>query len=37
MEALAQGHLVRYSTLDDLIHGLRKADALGKLLSGKLT
>ncbi len=36
MEALAQGHLVRYSTLDDLIRALRKADALGKL-SSKLT
>lgn len=36
MEALAQGHLVRYSTLDDLIRALRKADALGKL-AAKLT
>jgi DNA replication protein DnaC len=36
MEALARGHLVRYSTLDDLIRGLRHADALGKLAS-KLT
>ncbi len=31
MEALRRGHLVRYSTLDDLIRGLREADALGKL------
>jgi len=36
MEALAQGHLVRYTTLDDLVRGLRRADALGKL-SSKLT
>ena len=31
MEALARGYLVRYSTLDDLVRGLRHADALGKL------
>jgi len=31
MEALARGYLVRYTTLDDLIRGLRHADALGKL------
>ena len=31
MEALARGYLVRYTTLDDLIRGLREADALGKL------
>ena len=31
MEALARGYLVRYTTLDDLVRGLRKADALGKL------
>ncbi len=36
MEALARGYLVRYATLDDLVRGLRKADALGKLAS-KLT
>jgi DNA replication protein DnaC len=36
MEALARGYLVRYATLDDLVRGLRKADALGKLPS-KLT
>ncbi len=30
MEALARGYLVRYSTLDDLVRGLRHADALGK-------
>lgn len=35
MEALARGYLVRYATLDDLVRGLRKADALGKL-PGKL-
>jgi DNA replication protein DnaC len=35
MEALRAGHMVRYSTLDDLIRGLRHADALGKL-PGKL-
>jgi DNA replication protein DnaC len=33
MEALARGHLVRYTTLDDLVRGLRQADALGKLAS----
>jgi DNA replication protein DnaC len=33
MEALARGYLVRYSTLDDLVRGLRQADALGKLPS----
>ena len=31
MEALARGYLVRYTTLDDLVRGLRHADALGKL------
>jgi IstB-like ATP binding protein len=36
MEALARGYLVRYTTLDDLVRHLRKADALGKLAS-KLT
>jgi DNA replication protein DnaC len=35
MEALARGYLVRYTTLDDLVRGLRQADALGKL-SNKL-
>src|SRR3954469_6704281 len=35
MEALARGYLVRYSTLDDLVRGLRHADALSKL-PGKL-
>lgn len=35
MEALARGYLVRYTTLDDLVRGLRQADALSKL-SGKL-
>lgn len=33
MEALARGYMVRYSTLDDLVRGLRHADALGKLPS----
>jgi DNA replication protein DnaC len=33
MEALARGYMVRYTTLDDLVRGLRKADALGKLSS----
>lgn len=33
MEALARGHMVRYTTLDDLVRGLRHADALGKLNS----
>src|SRR4051794_9772167 len=33
MEALARGYLVRYTTLDDLVRGLRHADALGKLPS----
>lgn len=33
MEALARGYLVRYTTLDDLVRGLRHADALGKLSS----
>ncbi len=33
MEALARGHLVRYTTLDELIRTLRHADALGKLSS----
>lgn len=36
MEALARGYMVRYTTLDDLVRGLRKADALGKL-AGKLS
>src|SRR5215211_4748676 len=31
MDALARGYLVRYTTLDDLVRGLRQADALGKL------
>jgi len=31
MDALARGYLVRYTTLDDLVRGLRHADALGKL------
>lgn len=31
MEALRRGYLVRYTTLDDLVRNLRKADALGKL------
>jgi DNA replication protein DnaC len=31
MEALARGYPVRYTTLDDLVRGLRQADALGKL------
>jgi DNA replication protein DnaC len=31
MQALARGYLVRYTTLDDLVRGLRHADALGKL------
>jgi DNA replication protein DnaC len=31
MEALRRGYLVRYTTLDDLVRGLREADALGKL------
>lgn len=31
LEALARGYLVRYTTLDDLVRGLRHADALGKL------
>jgi DNA replication protein DnaC len=35
MEALARGYLVRYTTLDDLVRGLRQADALSKL-SNKL-
>jgi DNA replication protein DnaC len=35
MEALARGYLVRYTALDELVHGLRHADALGKL-PGKL-
>ncbi len=33
MDALACGYMVRYSTLDDLVRGLRRADALGKLPS----
>jgi IstB-like ATP binding protein len=35
MEALARGYLARYTTLDDLVRGLRRADALSKL-SNKL-
>jgi DNA replication protein DnaC len=31
MEALRRGYVVRYSTLDDLVRDLRKADQLGKL------
>lgn len=34
MEALARGYLVRYTTLDDLVRGLRHADALGKVNQG---
>ena len=30
MEALARGYLVRYTTLDDLVRGLRQADALAR-------
>ena len=33
MEALRAGHMVRYTTLDDLVRGLRQADALGRLAS----
>jgi len=33
MEALARGFVVRYTTLDELVQGLRRADALGKLSS----
>lgn len=33
MEALARGYLVRYTILDELVRGLRHADALGKLNS----
>jgi DNA replication protein DnaC/transposase len=36
MEALARGYLVRYSTLDDLVRGLRQADALLGRLPAKL-
>jgi DNA replication protein DnaC len=36
MEALGRGYMVRYTTLDDLVRALRKADALGKL-ANKLT
>jgi IstB-like ATP binding protein len=31
MEALRRGYVVRYTTLDDLVRDLRKADQLGKL------
>jgi len=31
MEAIRRGYVVRYSTLDDLVRDLRKADRLGKL------
>jgi DNA replication protein DnaC len=31
MEALKAGYLVRYTTLDDLVRGLRHSDMLGKL------
>jgi DNA replication protein DnaC len=31
MEALRAGYMVRYTTLDDLVRGLRHADALGRL------
>ena len=31
MEALRRGYMVRYTTLDDLVRDLRKADQLGKL------
>jgi DNA replication protein DnaC len=33
MDALRAGYLVRYTTLDDLVRGLRHADALGRLTS----
>jgi DNA replication protein DnaC len=33
MEALLRGYMVRYTTLDELVQGLRRADALGKLPS----
>src|SRR3954468_2770577 len=33
MQALRAGHMVRYTTLDDLVRGLRHADALGRLAS----
>jgi DNA replication protein DnaC len=33
MEALRAGHMVRYTTLDDLVRGLRHSDALGRLSS----
>jgi len=31
MEALRAGHMVRYTTLDDLVRGLRHSDALGRV------
>ena len=31
MEALRRGYMVRYSTLDELVRDLRRADQLGKL------
>src|SRR5512144_3156604 len=31
MEALARGYMVRYTTLDELVRGLRRADALCRL------
>jgi len=31
MEAIRRGHMVRYTTLDDLVRDLRRADQLGKL------
>src|SRR5437016_1624892 len=33
MEALRAGHMVRYTTLDDLVPGLRHSEALGRLAS----
>jgi DNA replication protein DnaC len=33
MQALRAGHMVRYTTLDDLVRGLRHSDALGRLSS----
>jgi len=31
MEVLRRGYMVRYTTLDDLVRELRKADKLGEL------
>src|SRR5256885_4205777 len=33
MDALRAGYMVRYTTLDDLVRGLRHADALGRIAS----